>query len=113
MISAPQGSLSVRKQHLNLIVALTATILVTCSARSQSADSLAFRRAERLRHGINTSNWFSQSPNDYSVQRLRTFTTADDILLIRRLGFDHRSEERRVGKECRSRWLPYHLKIQK
>jgi aryl-phospho-beta-D-glucosidase BglC (GH1 family) len=89
MISAPQGSLSVRKQHLNLIVALTATILVICSARSQSADSLAFRRAERLRHGINTSNWFSQSPNDYSVQRLRTFTTADDIRLIRRLGFDH------------------------
>src|SRR5256885_13289708 len=25
----------------------------------------------------------------------------------RRLGFD-RSEERRVGKECRSRWSPYH-----
>src|SRR5436309_14554843 len=23
---------------------------------------------------------------------------------------DHRSEERRVGKECRSRWLPDHLK---
>ena len=23
------------------------------------------------------------------------------------LGF-HRSEERRVGKECRSRWSPYH-----
>src|SRR5438046_8294101 len=22
----------------------------------------------------------------------------------------HRSEERRVGKECRSRWLPYHYK---
>src|SRR5690349_24580683 len=22
---------------------------------------------------------------------------------------DTRSEERRVGKECRSRWLPYHL----
>ena len=61
-----------RKQHLNLIVALTATILVTCSARSQSADSLAFHRAEHLRHGINTSDWFSQSPNDYSVQRLRT-----------------------------------------
>ena len=26
------------------------------------------------------------------------------------LGFtvEHRSEERRVGKECRSRWSPYH-----
>src|SRR2546430_14834770 len=23
-------------------------------------------------------------------------------------GSDHRSEERRVGKECRSRWSPYH-----
>ena len=22
--------------------------------------------------------------------------------------FQHRSEERRVGKECRSRWAPYH-----
>ena len=24
------------------------------------------------------------------------------------LGPDERSEERRVGKECRSRWSPYH-----
>src|ERR1043165_1413752 len=24
------------------------------------------------------------------------------------LAFDFRSEERRVGKECRSRWSPYH-----
>src|SRR3989442_15736955 len=24
------------------------------------------------------------------------------------LGFSQRSEERRVGKECRSRWSPYH-----
>ena len=23
-------------------------------------------------------------------------------------GYDPRSEERRVGKECRSRWSPYH-----
>src|SRR2546427_12760048 len=26
----------------------------------------------------------------------------------RALGVDRRSEERRVGKECRSRWSPYH-----
>ena len=24
------------------------------------------------------------------------------------IGFSGRSEERRVGKECRSRWSPYH-----
>ena len=29
-----------------------------------------------------------------------------DTLLI--LGNEARSEERRVGKECRSRWSPYH-----
>ena len=27
---------------------------------------------------------------------------------IRTPVFEHRSEERRVGKECRSRWSPYH-----
>ena len=27
---------------------------------------------------------------------------------FRRWGVDDRSEERRVGKECRSRWSPYH-----
>src|SRR5574340_26066 len=27
---------------------------------------------------------------------------------VNRAGLDRRSEERRVGKECRSRWSPYH-----
>src|SRR3712207_7488083 len=31
--------------------------------------------------------------------------TADDLDMLRESG---RSEERRVGKECRSRWSPYH-----
>ena len=32
-----------------------------------------------------------------------------DVALMRRLGLQaYRSEERRVGKECRSRWSPYH-----
>ena len=28
--------------------------------------------------------------------------------LLDRIMVDYRSEERRVGKECRSRWSPYH-----
>jgi hypothetical protein len=28
--------------------------------------------------------------------------------LLPPIGSNHRSEERRVGKECRSRWSPYH-----
>ena len=34
---------------------------------------------------------------------------SEDIMDSRLAGMDiHRSEERRVGKECRSRWSPYH-----
>ena len=32
---------------------------------------------------------------------IKSFTVEDD-------GLQGRSEERRVGKECRSRWSPYH-----
>ncbi|GAC1364106.1 MAG: cellulase family glycosylhydrolase [Acidobacteriaceae bacterium] len=52
-------------------------------------DAAAFRRAEHLQHGINASIWFAQSPRDYTVERLRSFTTDEDIRLMRRLGFDH------------------------
>lgn len=43
---------------------------------------------QHLRHGINASEWFAQS-RDYSAQRLSTYTTLDDIALMRKLGFDH------------------------
>ena len=33
---------------------------------------------------------------------------ADDLATAVLLATDKRSEERRVGKECRSRWSPYH-----
>jgi len=33
-------------------------------------------------------------------ERISSYFTSD--------GYAHRSEERRVGKECRSRWSPYH-----
>src|SRR3989454_12841132 len=41
---------------------------------------------------------------------LKTFSSffADTSQHIAALTFSKRSEERRVGKECRSRWSPYH-----
>src|SRR5467141_3670385 len=65
-----------------------ALLIIPSQTRAQQANDLAFQRAGHLRRGINTSDWFAQS-NDYSVQRLRTFTTPDDIRLIHHLGFDH------------------------
>jgi endoglucanase len=57
------------------------------SAQPASTD-VAWTRAQSLQHGINASLWFAQS-RDYTVERLRSFTTADDIALMERLGFDH------------------------
>ena len=74
--------------HRLLATILFPALLIPSPTHAQQTDDLAFQRAEHLRHGINTSNWFAQS-GDYSVQRLRTFTTADDIRLIHHLGFDH------------------------
>lgn len=52
----------------------------------QSAELAA--RAKRVRRGINLSHWFSQAPN-YSKTHLDTHTTAQDIALIKSMGFDH------------------------
>ena len=66
-----------------------AFLLPLCSAAAQNAPTgIAFERAQHLRHGINTSMWFAQA-GDYSVQRLQTYTTPDDIALIAKMGFDH------------------------
>lgn len=58
------------------------------SVIAQDQNSIAFQRAQHLQHGINTSMWFAQA-DDYSPQRLETYTTAKDIALIEQMGFDH------------------------
>ena len=68
--------------------ALAGLLTVATAAALAQADPAA-ARARHLQHGINASIWFAQSPRDYSVERLRTFTTADDIALMEKLGLDH------------------------
>src|SRR5689334_25297030 len=46
----------------------------------------------------------SRTPVRECLQRL----AAERLVVNRRRGWIVRSEERRVGKECRSRWSPYH-----
>ena len=43
----------------------------------------------------------------FSPKRI-TVSTSGVSKLIRKMADTTRSEERRVGKECRSRWSPYH-----
>ena len=47
------------------------------------------------------------SGHEYIIKEARRITCADCIVVVLSGGFT-RSEERRVGKECRSRWSPYH-----
>src|SRR3712207_9310542 len=43
------------------------------------------------------------------IGNYRSFEEANRMLQrVKAMGYRQRSEERRVGKECRSRWSPYH-----
>ena len=61
--------------------------------------------------GIKTEGWVSVN-KDLKLQALALNTDgtpkANAKLNVRAVAHTTRSEERRVGKECRSRWSPYH-----
>jgi endoglucanase len=86
-----------------LIIAVTIAILAPLSTALMAASPIGrvdateyssvqsevpAARLARLRHGINLSHWFAQS-SDYSRTHLESHTTAEDIALIRKIGFDH------------------------
>ncbi len=56
-----------------------------------SGPSPAVARAQHLRRGINLSEWFAQvwDKRGYTREHLEAWTTADDIALIKSMGFDH------------------------
>ena len=68
-----------------MIRRLLPVVLVSVSMMAQAP---AFRRLGHLKHGINLSEWFAQS-TDYSAQRLRAYTTLNDIDRVKKMGFDH------------------------
>ena len=55
-----------------------------------------------------TVNRLCGSGMEAAVQATRTIQTGDASLTVAGGVESMRSEERRVGKECRSRWSPYH-----
>src|SRR3989441_252485 len=60
----------------------------------------AIKAAERLKSSW--SAWEGLPEMDKLYQVVRATPVAKDEITV------NRSEERRVGKECRSRWSPYH-----
>ena len=68
-----------------------------------------------LRIGTIESLCFSKLPSiihyfreHYPKVELRIVTASPEELISQMEQNELRSEERRVGKECRSRWSPYH-----
>jgi endoglucanase len=70
--------------------ALFVLVLLPASLSAQDA-TLAARRATHLRYGINLSEWFAQvyDPKGYTKEHFETWTTAQDIALIKAMNFDH------------------------
>ena len=60
-------------------------------AQAAGAGSLAFRRVEKLKRGVNVSEWFAQvyDKRGYTPEHFQAWTTAEDIALIKAMGFDH------------------------
>ena len=50
----------------------------------------------------------TKNGRDSAAQRLGTKRADGQFVLAGNILVRQRSEERRVGKECRSRWSPYH-----
>src|SRR2546425_10406962 len=42
------------------------------------------------------------------IERARSLAPLEQVFVLMERTGHYRSEERRVGKECRSRWSPYH-----
>ena len=87
----------VKMNRLTLQLSLVLLILTACSAGAQTVGaagakaSPTFARAERLKHGVNASEWFAQvyDKRGYTPEHFQAWTTADDIALIKSMGFDH------------------------
>src|SRR5256885_7671589 len=74
-----------------------------CSSDLHSMTARELYQACKLTEAVQALN-IELRDNPGDIQR-RTFLFE---LLCFAGNFDRRSEERRVGKECRSRWSPYH-----
>src|ERR1039458_4820933 len=70
-------------------------------------EALCFGWIDGIKKGVDDVSY----TNRFTPRKPKSFWSAVNIKRVaelKRLGRMMRSEERRVGKECRSRWSPYH-----
>lgn len=84
--------------HSRIVLSIAFGLAIGFIAAAASANHSAQHTPEgdaqlvpTLRRGLNLSHWFAQarSAQGYSQEHLTAHTTASDVALIHRLGFDH------------------------
>ena len=94
-LEAPAGARFIGPlRFLTVAAALAASFFFVAQAgygQSNSESGIAQRHAQHLRHGINLSEWFAQvyDQRGYTKEHFETWNTAQDIALIKAMGFDH------------------------
>jgi len=70
------------------MVAVAVCLGMACSTRAQQTKSIAFQRAEHLKHGVNLSSFYAQTRN-ISQARLDAYMSVADMRALKAAGFDH------------------------
>jgi endoglucanase len=91
LLVAPFSLTRGQEAHLVGRASRPQTGVAQASDAPQSAAQITERRLAHLRHGVNISDWFSQFPDGkgFTRQQFEEAITAQDLALIRAMGFDH------------------------
>jgi len=71
------------------LVCLVSALVAAGAWAAAPASGVPPSRLAALTQGINLSHWFGQGPRGYPRQHLETYDTAEDMALIKSLGFRH------------------------
>jgi endoglucanase len=85
------NSMSKILRSLSLVFFVGLTAILPIGQTVMQSPSVPASRLSHLRHGINASEWFAQiyDQSGYTREHFQTWTTAEDVALIRSMGFDH------------------------
>src|SRR2546428_11894237 len=90
---------------LALALALAVVLPIPGFGQSDPSVKMAADARQAAQRAGNAEEWGKYTTDDFLV------TGADGVVKTKQQRMTEiagRSEERRVGKECRSRWSPYH-----
>src|SRR5215217_2893639 len=102
------AAVSARRAGARVVVAAKGSLQSCNSAKAQGGIQAAFGADDSPEIHAEDVWTSSHETANRSLVEVLTSEAPPAIHWLEELGVEFRSEERRVGKECRSRWSPYH-----